>query len=234
MCYVLEIISVCQALSQTIVRYQCMNSMDDIQDLDENLDEILFNFLRRPGRTDSQYQTDPRVTAFAGAEYNSRVSTYCYKHPNRVYRTAEVNKITLVKILSLSSRIKLSIIKCIQPQFPRLTPVNALITWKVLSNICQFYVGNGVPLSCTSRNTVGTIAKSDNPDTNYLEFYEEIIDHIPILTAETTVTQVYCQLNVPFTKYFVFDRNNAWENIEALFKDSKACTYVKPGHNPSY
>ena len=117
-----------------------------------------------------------------------RVSTYCYKHPKRVYHTAEVNTITLVKILSLSSRIKLSIIKCIQPQFPRFTPGNALIPWKVLSNICQFYVGNGVPLSCTSRNTVGAIAKSDNPDTNYLEFYEEMIDHVPILTAETTVT----------------------------------------------
>ena len=66
MCYVLEIIRFCQALSQTIVRDQCINSMDDIQDLDENLDEILFNFLRRPGRTDSQYYTDPVVTVSAG------------------------------------------------------------------------------------------------------------------------------------------------------------------------
>ena len=208
---------------------QGIDSLDEIRTLDDAKSSNLCKILRRPGgTTGAAGAADPGVKVSARAEDNLKLVIYYVKHQDRVSRTTDIARITLVAIRRLVKQQETEKNHTDPDSPPTIDADDWPKTMEAVEEYLRQFRGvDGTPLSYVVRQNLRPVGAALDPATNYPTLDEEIIARAPILEPTAVGNVAELEANGPFVDSYMTDRTMAWDKIANIFQDHQAWTYAK-------
>ena len=215
------------AAAHAITDDQQIDTVTELGLLTDDDVETLCKVIRRPGGTipnpvadEPQLVPDPGIPVSMRAENNLKLAGYWVRHQRRISREATAVNITLDNVRKLRELRDLEKEYEAPDDVPKIDEKDWTKTLEGLSEHLRACPGETkIPLSYVIRKTREVLPELQDPSTNYVDVFDEMVARAP-----------HFQVNNPEVENptYVNDNHAVWQIVADWCRDNPCWTYVKP------